>query len=555
MHRITQLAHETSTPLTGPLPLASPETPNDKPFRFVVCGEVNSGKSSFINGLLGQSLCETSDLPQAQAIRHYRYASSPSETPIAANIEEIRRPLKALTGLEIIDSPGLQAGDDTLGRQLQPLIDSCDLLFCILPISNPWAAATWNFLSTLNPEALHKTAIIIQQADERLPQELGVLRDHVADLASKRLSHTPPIFTVSAQLALQAKQQQPANAALMQSSGYDLLESFISNHIDGLEDRRTHIRNWQQQAAAALVKIEDHIEEQTRSIRDQNRFMDQLEEEINQLREHSIQRLPVHLINVAETFHMEAAWVSKRLHGKLGAIRSITRLFIGDRTGALTETAFIERIRSAVESVAIQDSLNLVEACKNHWLELDHRVEDTMGVRLTTKQPIEETLQSAQELFVKRLSRAAEQGINNLKVRNQLDRDLRHRSITLKSFTGMTLLLISAAATCGALQIPWAPLILLGLAAFFAVSGILTAWVTRKTVIRDFKRHLLDTCGAFANTLRSDYEDSLRIVFKDYADTLSEIRDHLGRGKLAVEPQLRAWQEIFLTLKTIEQDA
>jgi len=554
MQRITQLARETSTPLTGPLPLASPETPNDKPYLFVVCGEVNSGKSSFINALLGETLCEISDLPQAQAIRHYRYADTSSESQIATHIEEIRRPINALAGLEIIDSPGLQTGDEVFYSQLHPLIDPSDMLFCILPISNPWAAATWNFLSTLSPDSLRKAVIIIQKADERLPQELGVLRDHVADLASKRLKHTPPIFTVSAHLALKAKSQRPADVALMQSSGYALLESFISRHIDSLEDRRAHIKSWQQQAADALVKIEDHIEEQTRGIRDQNRFMDQLEEEINQMREHSIQRLPVHLINVAETFQKEAAWVSKRLHGKLGAIRSIARLFIGDRTGALTESAFIERIRSAVESVAIQDSINLVEACKDHWLELGNRVEDTMGVRLTTKQPIEDTLLSAQEFFVKRLSRASEQGINNLKVRNQLDKDLRHRSNALKSFTGMTLFLISAAASCGALQIPWAPLILLGLAAFFALGGILSAWVTRKAVIRDFKQHLLDTCGAFANTLRSDYEEALRIVFKDYANTLSEVRDHLGREKLAVEPRLRAWQEIFLTLKTIEQD-
>lgn len=554
MQRIAQLAHETSTPLFEPLPIASLETHKGKPFLFVVCGEVNSGKSSFINGLLGHTLCEISDLPQAQAIRHYRHTDTSSETQVATNIEEVRCPLNALAGLEIIDSPGLQTGDNTLCNQLQPLIDHCDLLFCILPISNPWAAATWNFLSSLSPESLRKATIIIQQADERPAHELSVLRDHVTDLASKRLNHSPPIFTVCAHLALKAKSQRPTDAVLMQSSGYALLESFISGYINNLEDRRTHIRNWQQQAAGALVKIEDHIEDQTRSIRDQNRFMDQLEEEINQMREHSIQRLPVHLINVAETFQKEAAWISKRLHGKLGATRSIARLFIGDRTGAQTEAAFIERIRSAVESVAIHDSLDLVEACKDHWLELGNRVEDTMGVQLTTKQPIEETLQSAQELFVKRLSRASEQGINNLKVRNQLDKDLRHRSNVLKSFTGMTLFLISAAATCGALQVPWAPLILLGLAAIFAIGGILTAWVTRKAVIRDFKQQLLDTCGAFANTLRGDYEESLRIVFKDYADTLSEVRDHLGREKLAIEPRLRAWHEIFLTLKTIEQE-
>ncbi len=555
MHRITQLAHDCSTPLPAPLPADHPESPQLQPFRFAVCGEVNAGKSSFLNGLLGEALCEVSDLPQTQPIRHYRYAAKPDEVPLAGHTVEIHRPIPALASLELIDSPGLQSGDSALASHLDPLIQSCDLLFCILPASNPWAAATWNYLSTLNAESLRKAVLIIQQADERLPQELTVLRDHVADLAGKRLDHRPPIFAVSAHSALQAKQSGTDNPTLMESSGYAALEAFINRHLDQLEERQTQLRDWQNQAATALSRIEQHIEGQTRGIRDQNRFMDQLEEEIQQMREHLIQRLPVHLVNVAETFEKEAAWVSKRLKGKLGAIRSIARLFIGDRTGALTEAAFIDRIRAAVESVAIQDSIDLVDACKQHWLELGQRIEDTMGVQLTSRQPIEDTLQSAQELFVKRLSRAAEQGINNLKVRTQLDKDLRHRSIALKSFTATTLILTTAGAVCGALQLPWLPLIFLSLAATFAAGAILTAWITRRTVIRDFRQHLQDTCGAFASTLRSDYEDALRIVFKDYADTLSGVRDHLSREKLAVEPRLRTWQDIFLTLKTIEQDS
>ena len=35
---------------------------------------------------------------------------------------------------------------------------------------------------------------------------------------------------------------------------------------------------------------------------------------------------------------------------------------------------------------------------------------------------------------------------------------------------------------------------------------------------------------------------------------LAAVRTHLAKEKLAVEPRLKRWQDLFLTLKAIEQD-
>ena len=86
------------------------------------------------------------------------------------------------------------------------------------------------------------------------------------------------------------------------------------------------------------------------------------------------------------------------------------------------------------------------------------------------------------------------------------------------------------------------------------IRGLLIGRLTRKALIAEFHDMLLDTCGAYASTLRSDYEEALRIVFQDYADSLSAIRRHLAAEKRALEPRLRRWNEVFLTLKAIEQD-
>ena len=153
-----------------------------------------------------------------------------------------------------------------------------------------------------------------------------------------------------------------------------------------------------------------------------------------------------------------------------------------------------------------------------------------MGVDLAAADPIEDTLATARKRFVTRLGRAARQGIGNLKVRNQLDKELRRRNLALKSFVFMTLVLTTAGATCGALGLPWLPAILCGLAGVVPAAASSPPWVTRKSITREFQQRLLDTCGAFASTLHSDYEEALRIVFRDYAASLGQ-RPHPPRPR------------------------
>jgi len=39
-----------------------------------------------------------------------------------------------------------------------------------------------------------------------------------------------------------------------------------------------------------------------------------------------------------------------------------------------------------------------------------------------------------------------------------------------------------------------------------------------------------------------------------YASTLGNVRTHLAREKLAIQPRRRRWHDLFLTLKAIEQE-
>jgi GTPase Era involved in 16S rRNA processing len=554
MRGIAGLAAETTTDLGDGLPLAEIEKELRSPFVFVVSGEVNAGKSTLLNGLFGHDLCRVSALPETDRVLRYQHAAAARDVESGPRLKECYRPLDFLRDFTLIDTPGTNSSAQDHQEIIARLLPSADLILFVFPVSNPWGAATWNLISALAPEALKRVAIIIQQADQREAKDIRVILGHLADLSMKRIGQVPPIFAVSGKLAYEAKRATPFAAERLKASGYPDLEHFISQRICQSPARRAALESCRSQAAAALRKVEDHLEEQNLALNTQGRFLDTIEREIDDIRERFVVQLPRHLQGVAEVFETEAVWVSKRLRRRLGVIRSFFRLFVGDRTGPAIETLFIERLQAAVEAVAEKDSLEVVECCRSHWNALGERVKTAMAVELGDSAPLDTTLTAAKKRFVQRLGRAARQGIGNLKVRNQLDKELRRRNLALKSFLVTTLALTTVGASCGALDMPWPAVSLCGLAALFLMSGVVVAWVTRKAITAEFQKRLLNTCGGFASTLRADYEEALRVVFQDYATSLTAVRTHLVREKQAIQPRLKRWQELFLTLKAIEQE-
>lgn len=554
MRGISELAREIHANLDEHLPLDEIESGLGNPFLFVVCGEVNAGKSTLINGLFGRDLCRVNILPETGKVLWYKFGSPPRDHEVTPMLEERFRPIGFLRDFNLVDTPGTNSIVQGHQEITEKFLPSADLVLFVFPVSNPWGAATWDFISRIPRETLERTAFVIQQADQRDPVDIQVILGHMVDLSMKRIGRVPPIFAVSGKLAFEAKRATPLAKDKLKASGFTALEGFISKSVCQSPERRNALETWRNQAAGALRLVEDRIEDQTRGINSQSRFIEQVEREIDELRETFVRRLTTHLAGVAEVFETEGVWVSKQLHKRLRALPSFIRIFAGDRTGHTIEAVFIERLQGAVEAVAEKDGDEVVQVCDRHWRDLGARVREAMGIDLAAADPVEETLAAARSRFVARLGRAARQGIGNLKVRNQLDKDLRRRNLALKSFLVTTLLLTIAGATCGALGIPWVPYILCALALLFLAGGTLTAWITRKSITRDFRHRLLDTCGAFASTLHSDYEEALRVVFRDYAATLNNVRTHLAREKLAIEPRLKRWQELFLTLKAIEQD-
>ena len=78
----------------------------DELFLLVVVGEYNTGKSTFINALLGDEVFEMGDLPTTRVISILRFGETPGVEPAGDHLRVHRYPLEVLQDLEIVDTPG-----------------------------------------------------------------------------------------------------------------------------------------------------------------------------------------------------------------------------------------------------------------------------------------------------------------------------------------------------------------------------------------------------------------------------------------------------------------
>jgi len=554
MAGIASLVDDVGLDTEALLPIAELRGGLRRPFVFAACGEVNSGKSTLLNGLIGIPLCPANVVPETLAVTRYIHGERAAMRTAEDGLVEVARAVDSLHDFHLIDTPPLNTTDDGQLALMVKLLPQADVIFCTLSVDNPWGGAAWNFLEKIPTHALDKVVLVIQQADRREAGDLRVICAHVQDLSMKRLGRRLPVFAVSALHALEAKRRSPADLAGWRASGMAELENHIAHIICQSPARWAMLGEWRAIATHALRMIEERMEERSRGLRDHSHFLDDIEQEIDVMREQFVKRLPHHLAEVADVFDHEVHGVTRALSRRLGVAPSILRLFTRAKVGKMIELLFIERLKAAVETVADVDASEVIGFCRSHWQHLGPRVEQTLGIRLGCDAAMEDAMEKSRTIFVRRLGHAAAEGVDKLSVRRQLDSDLRMRNLSLTSFTAATLLLTSIGAMCGAMGMPWLPWIFCGLAGVFLLGGVLASMVTRRSITRDHKRALSEACGRFAATLRDDYEEALRIMFRDYAQCLGVVREHLVRESIAIEPRQRRWQEMFLHLKAIEQE-
>lgn len=202
-------------------------------FLFVVVGEFNSGKSTFINALLGEKVMEEGVTPTTSMINRLRYGPARGDSRSSNGLIERTYPADFLRDIAVVDTPGTNA----ILRQHEALTETfvprSDLVLFITSSDRPFTESERALLEKIRNWG-KKIILILNKIDLlENPDDVQRVRVFIEDNARILLGITPPIFPVSARLAQRYRPKAGnADTALWQASGFPALEQFIFSTLD-----------------------------------------------------------------------------------------------------------------------------------------------------------------------------------------------------------------------------------------------------------------------------------------------------------------------------------
>lgn len=202
-------------------------------FTISVVGEFSTGKSTFINALLGEKVLPSSARPTTSAVNTIKYSPdkhivinfnnkeskkvainevrdyitekrNPNNEKDVKNVE-VNYPSKLLEkGLVLLDTPGLGSLHKKHKEITYSIIPSCDAVILLTTSFQPYSESTDLFLKDLKDEIGDKVFIILNMIDSIEAKSVAEQQNFIKKNSEKRIKK-PKIYPVSSYYALIGK--------------------------------------------------------------------------------------------------------------------------------------------------------------------------------------------------------------------------------------------------------------------------------------------------------------------------------------------------------------
>ncbi|KAI4340219.1 hypothetical protein MLD38_025079 [Melastoma candidum] len=222
----------------------------DEPFMLVIVGEFNSGKSTFINALLGNRYLKEGVVPTTNEITFLRYAESDAtgkerceRHPDGQYICYLHASI--LKEMVIVDTPGTNVILQRQQRLTEEFVPRADLLLFVISADRPLTESEVDFLRYTQKWKKKVVFVLnksdIYQNDRELDEAISFIKNNALKLLN---SENVTLYPVSSRLALEAKLMASYDVPTesMHSSLSDIrwgkssfyqLERFLYSFLDG----------------------------------------------------------------------------------------------------------------------------------------------------------------------------------------------------------------------------------------------------------------------------------------------------------------------------------
>jgi ribosome biogenesis GTPase A len=479
---------------------------------LVIVGEVKAGKSSFINALLREDVCEVAPGPCTVRIQELVYGADRRVETLGDAWQRVSLPREVLREITIVDTPGTNSIVKDHQTITENYIPQSDLVVFVFSAVNPHTKSAWELLTLIKKEWHRKIVFVLQQSDRASQNELITNLEHVRQYARERQVESPSVFMVSAKRERDGIPEQ----------AFAEFRNFIQQTIAGGEAWRIKVEGSYQTIRSVMTRLLTHLRKEKIAVDEERAFyqgllcqVDAREEKAKGLKQLIVDKL-------AATYTTLARQSEDEFAKGLRVTRLLRRAvpFLRDKN---TE-AWLEDLRSGFEKSARREIKT----------EAAHVSMDLFNEMRTMMEDLTQSIARRQERIRADVSfpKAVDQLGTLQKLQTQLDgvrideNILRNKVAETRDVRKLTLagsLLAILGLVIAALSpILWLDItgsIFLGTGIFLVVVGLF--W-RRNTVMKDFRQRLGDSQQHFRARLDEEFGEIFDRLFYEVRQALTE---------------------------------
>ena len=479
---------------------------------LVVVGEVKAGKSSFINALLREDICEVAPGPCTARIEELVYGVERKVETLSDVWQRVFLPKEVLREITIVDTPGTNSIVKDHQTITEKYIPQSDLVVFVFSAVNPHTKSAWELLTLIKKEWHRKMVFVLQQSDRATQKELITNLEHVRQYARDRQVESPTVFILSAKREMEGI---PENAFVE-------FRNFLQNTIACGEAWRMKVEGSYQTIRSVMTRLLAHLRAEKVAVDDERAFYQGLLCQVD-AREEKARGLKVLIVDkLAATYntlarHSEDEFAKGLRVGKLfrRAVPFLrdkdTEAWLGD-----LKSGFEKSARREIKAEAGQVSMDLFNEMRTMMEELVQSIarrQERIRADVTFPKAADQ-VGTLQRLQKKLDGVRIDENILRGKVAETTD----VRKLAVAGSLLAALGLIIAALS----PILWLDVtggIFLGTGIFLVAVGLF--W-RRNSVMKDFKQRLGDSQQQFRERLDAEFSEIFDHLFYEVRQALTE---------------------------------
>jgi ribosome biogenesis GTPase A len=229
---------------------------------LVIVGEVKAGKSSFINALLREDICEVAPGPCTVRIQELVYGPERRVEALGDSWQRVALPKEVLREITMVDTPGTNSIVKDHQTITENYIPQSDLVVFVFAAVNPHTKSAWELLTLIKKEWHRKMVFVLQQSDRATQKELATNLEHVRQYARDRQVENPIVFTLSAKREMEGI---PENAFVE-------FRNFLQNTIACGEAWRMKVEGSYQTIRSVMTRLLAQLRAEKTAVNDERAF-------------------------------------------------------------------------------------------------------------------------------------------------------------------------------------------------------------------------------------------------------------------------------------------